>query len=252
MFPLTVVLVRPRLPENIGMAARACANMGVRNLILIEAERWEYDKAAPLATGKGLEILDSVCIMPSLAEALAQHTLALGTTARTGGWRSNSMPPRRAATAIAAHCREAQENASVALVFGPEDRGLENTEIALCTHLVTIPTVPEASSLNLAQAILILLYECFTASLDHAYHPERTPKGRKNSRMATIEEQEMLFASLESTLSHIRFLPKDNPEWSMQALRHFVRRAVLQRHEFDLFMGMCRHIMHAAPKNDCE
>ena len=249
MLPITVILVRPRFPENIGMAARACANMGVRDLVLIEPERWDYDKAVPLATGKGIEVLDHVRLMPSLAEALAPYTIALGTTARTGGWRSNVITPRKAAAAIAAHCRDAENNAAVALVFGPEDRGLENTETALCTHLVTIPTAPEASSLNLAQAVLVLLYECFTASLDHAYHPDRTPKGRKNSRIATVEEQEMLFATLEETLSGIEFLPKNNAEWFMQPLRSFFRRAILRRHEFDIFMGICRRIARITRKN---
>lgn len=246
MFPLTVILVRPRFPENIGMAARACANMGVRNLVLVEPERWEYEKAAPLATGKGIEVLTNARVMPSLADALKGHTMAFGTTARTGGWRTNVMTPEKAASAMAEHCRDSLDEASVALVFGPEDRGLENAETALCTHLVTIPTAPEASSLNLAQAVLLMTYSCFIASLEHAYHPDRAPKGKKNSRAATIDEQEMLFATLEETLTRIDFLPKNNAGWFMQPLRRFFQRSHLQRHEFDLFMGVCRHIARYA------
>lgn len=248
MLPLTVILVRPRFPENIGMAARACANMGARDLVLVEPERWEYDKAAPLATGKGLDVLAAVRVVPSLTEALKNHTLAFGTTARTGGWRANVLTPRKAAAKITEHCRETGDNASVALVFGPEDRGLENTDTALCSHLVTIPTAPEASSLNLAQAVLVLLYECFTASLEHSFHLDREPKGRKTSRMATLEEQELLFATLENTLAGIDFLPKENGGWFMLPLRRFFHRAALRRHEFDLFMGICRQIARLAGK----
>ena len=229
------------------MAARACANMGVEDLVLVNPERWEYDKAAPLATGKGLAVLDRVRVASSLMEALGGHTLAFGTTARTGGWRANVITPRKAAASIAEHCKRAgNEEDSVALVFGPEDRGLENAETALCSHLVTIPTAPDASSLNLAQAVLILLYECFTAGLDHAYHPDRTPKGRKHSRAATVEEQERLFAAMEKTLVRIDFLPENNAEWFMQPLRRFFRRAVPRRHEFDLIMGICRKILRLA------
>lgn len=246
MLPLSVILVRPRFPENIGMAARACANMGVRNLVLVDPERWDYAKAAPLATGKGIEVLDNLRLADSLAEALGECALAVGTTARTGGWRTNVTTPRKAATAIVERC--GNENASAALVFGPEDRGLENAEVSLCTHLVTIPTSPEASSLNLAQAVLILLYECFTASLEHAYHPDRTPKGQKTSRTATIEEQELLFATLEKTLCRIDYLPTDNAGWFMRPLKRFFRRAVLRRHEFDLFMGICRQVLRIAEK----
>lgn len=240
--PCSVILVRTRFPENIGMAARACANMGVSRLTLVDPERWDHDRAAPLATGKGLDVLASVTVTSTLAEAIKGHTMAFGTTARTGGWRTGVMTPRNAAAKIAGHTATMGEGATAALVFGPEDRGLENAEIAQCTHLITIPTAPEASSLNLAQAVLVVLYECFTASLEHAYHPDRMPKGRKTSRAATLEEQELLFATLEKTLGQIDFLPKDNAEWFMQPLRRFFQRAALRRHEFDLFMGICRQI----------
>lgn len=247
MQKITVVLVRPRFPENIGMVARACANMGIAKLILVSPERWDYDKASPLATGKGLEVLDAVTVVETLPEALAGCSHAFGTTARTGGWRLGVMPPRKAAGTIADILRE---DGTVALVMGPEDRGLENAEVALCSHLVTIPTAPAASSLNLAQATLILLYECFTASLAHAYHPEQTPKGCKNSRLATLEEQELLFASLQNSLLAIDFLPNNNPDWFMQPLRRFFRRAALRRHEFDLFMGICRRVLRLADKEN--
>ncbi len=240
-----VILVRPRFPENIGMAARACANMGISDLILVDPERWDMEKAAPLATGQGLAVLQKLRVAPSLANALAGCTHAFGTTARTGGWRQGIMPPPRAAAEL---CAVARAGGRAALLFGPEDRGLENSEIDVCTHLVTIPTTPGCSSLNLAQAVLILSYEWFTAQLQHAYHPDRRPKNRKTSRPATIEEQELLFASLRRTLTAAEFLPADNPEWFMQPLRRFFRRAGVRRHEFDLFMGICRHLDRLAKK----
>ncbi len=229
------------------MAARACANMGVEDLVLVNPERWEYAKAAPLATSKGLDVLNAVRVSDRLVDALSPRTLAFGTTARTGGWRSSVMTPRKAATMIVDHC-ENNEDASVALVFGPEDRGLENVETTLCTNLVTIPTAPDASSLNLAQAVLILLYECFTASLEHAWHPDRMPRGKKASWAATVEEQELLFATLEETLRRINYLPADNAGWFMQPLKRFFRRATLRRHEFDLFMGICRQVLRISAK----
>ncbi|GHV51080.1 rRNA methyltransferase [Deltaproteobacteria bacterium] len=248
MLPITVILVRPRFPENIGMAARACANMGVSDLILIKPERWDYDKALPLATGRGREVLDHLRVLPSLRSALGPQVFAFGTSARTGGHRQAVLSPREAAQKITAHCRK-EENLTavnpVALVFGPEDKGLENEDIMLCSDIVTIPTEPGASSLNLAQAVLLFLYECFTASLGHAYHKENAPHDKSASRAATLEEAELLFSTMQETLQQIRFLPDNNPEWFMQSLKRFFRRSSLRRHEFDLFMGIFRRIRNS-------
>ena len=84
---LDVVLVQTRFPENIGMAARACVNMGCGHISLVEPERWLRDKASPLATPKGQALLDGITIHESLAEAVADSALVIGTTARRGGWR---------------------------------------------------------------------------------------------------------------------------------------------------------------------
>lgn len=81
---IQTVLVKTRFPENIGMAARACANMGCPSICLVDPERWDREKAAPLATAKGQGLLDTVQVRSALAEAVAASSLVLGTTARTG------------------------------------------------------------------------------------------------------------------------------------------------------------------------
>lgn len=185
---IQVVLVRPRFPENIGMTARACANMGVGHLCLVKPQLWSPSpklvedaenkpalpnasehlqapgegscpyraKALSLATGAGRRVIENIREAPDLSAAIATATLCLGTTARTGGWRQHILDPEQAARLCAGHILQ---GGSVSLVFGPEDTGLLNSDIELCTHLVCIPTALEAASLNLAQAVLILLYE---------------------------------------------------------------------------------------------
>ena len=247
--PPAVILTRPRFPENIGMAARACANFGVSRLILVDPERWEPAKAAPLATPQGMRIVENITICSSLREALVPFSTAYGTTARSGGWRSGIISPAKAAEEIAVKDGDA-DSSLVALVFGPEDTGLENSEIELCTRLVSIPTWPGASSLNLAQAVLLLLYECFKAVTPKGFHPEQKPKGKKNSPPATLEEQERFFETFKETLLAIDFLPEDNPEWFMLPLRRFFRRSALRRHEIDLFMGICRNMKRVTTGRD--
>ena len=242
---LSVILVRTRSSENIGMTARAMANMGVADLVLVAPERWEPERAIPLATRQGEAVLQSVRLESSLADALKPFSLALGTTARTGGWRSSVVYPEQGAD-MARSC--ARQDGRVALVFGPEDKGLCNEDIACCSSLVCIPTAIDNSSLNLAQAVLLMLYECARADTSLSFTPGNAnrqwarPASKGNSRRATINEEQVLFASLQKTLQDIGQMPQDNPEWFMQSLRRFIRKKRLARHEFDMIMGICRQI----------
>ena len=188
-----VVLVKTRFPENIGMAARACANMGCPGIRLVDPERWDREKAAPLATPKGQNLLDNVLVSPDLAKAVAASSLVLGTTARTGGWRQALLAPGQAAREVAAALVRGE---NVSLVFGPEDRGLNNEEITHCQRLVTIPTDAAASSLNLAQAVLLMLYECANA-VRATRLPDAEKKGASGSgRAVNAEEQERLMTGI--------------------------------------------------------
>lgn len=243
---VSVVLVRTRFPENIGMAARAMANMGVEQLILSAPELWVREKALPLATSQGEKILDDLLLVPDLRTALAPFSAAFGTTARTGGWRGQVMTPEKAALEIRSIVRQ---GGSAALVFGSEDRGLSNSEVEQCTHLVTIPTMAAKSSLNLAQAVLLFLYECVKADMALPFAPpEREkrewtkPSVKLDSRRATLAEEQLLFENIQDVLQEIDFLPDDNPGWFMQPLRRFLRKSRLRRHEFDMLMGICRQM----------
>ena len=244
---LEVVLVRTRFPENIGMAARACANMGCSRLCLVAPERWHIEKARPLATPKGLPVLETLRVVPDLAEAVAGSSLVMGTTARLGGWRRGVLAADQAG-AVAAQALRAGER--VSLVFGSEDRGLSNEELLLCQHLVTIPTFGEASSLNLAQAVLILLYECGRAlrgasihnCTDSAGAPEAPPDAGGGGRRITAAEQERLLDAFKAMLLGLDVLHGDNPDYFLLPWRRLFGRAALRRHEYDALMGLCRQV----------
>ncbi|AAS97209.1 RNA methyltransferase [Nitratidesulfovibrio vulgaris] len=236
---LTVVMVKTRFPENVGMVARACVNMGAQDIVLVDPERWEIDKARPLATAKGEPLLERVKVVGTLSEAVADCTAVWGTTARTGGWRREILTPEKAGPEMAASLADGER---VALLLGPEDRGLNNDEIEHCTRLLTIPTAPEASSLNVAQASLIVLYECHKASLAHPFRPGPGPE----SRRITQDENELLLATLRDMLLDIDFLRHDNPDYFMMPVRRFMGKAGLRRHEFDMLMGVCRQVRRVA------
>ena len=214
---LEIIMVGTKFPENIGMAARACANTGCGRLTLVSPAWWDKEKARPLATAKGEPLLDAIEVKPTLGDALAPNVLTFGTTARTGGWRRGLLTPEQAAGEIAPLLHEGNR---VAIVFGCEDRGLSNADIEQCQRLVTIPTAGEASSLNLAQA---------------------NDPGQQ-SRRITHEEQALLYARLKKTLLAIDYLKSDNPDYFLMPLRRFLGKSGLRRHEMDMLMGICRQV----------
>jgi tRNA/rRNA methyltransferase len=232
---LMVVLFRPKYPENIGSAARACLNMGVSELVVVDPYNFNMDKALPLATAHARHVLESARIVDTLEQAVDGCTAVFGTTARTGGWRKGIMAPDTLAGVVDERLRT---GGRVAVVFGPEDKGLTNEETSICSGLMTIPTSREGTSLNLAQAVVVVLYECFKRSLAEPF----TPDGPPEERPTTVKEQEALFGNLQETLLAIDFLKDDNPDYWMLPVRRFFSKINLKRNEFNLLMGVCRQV----------
>ncbi len=241
MKDLRIVLVRTNYPENIGMAARASANFGGAGICLAEPRRWDLDKALPTATRQGEPLLRDIRICSSLAEAVEPCSLVIATTARTGGVRRHLITPHEAAAQIA---RQLQGGGKAALVFGPEDKGLSNEDLQLCGRIVTIPTAPGDSSLNLAQAVLLMMYECFLACTG-----EHGSRDLRPSRMVSSAERMMLFDLMKRALVGIGTLPADNPDYFFLPLASFFDRAGLHRHEFDIFMGICHRVLQLTQKD---
>jgi tRNA/rRNA methyltransferase len=155
---ITIVLHQPRFAENIGSTARAAMNLGLRHITVVNPEDTDRERMSKLATHAAAGLLDEMEIKPTLPEALAPFHYIVGTTARLGGERKQIITPAQAGQKILALGPDSR----VALLFGPENRGLSNDELRYCHAVVNIPTV-QASSLNLAQAVLIMAYEIFLA-----------------------------------------------------------------------------------------
>lgn len=239
-----MVLYRPKYAENVGSVARACLNMGCERIILVDPQNYDQQRALPLATIHAAHLLEQAVHVPDLPRALAGFTQVYGTTARTGGWRRHLLSPAQAAAQIT---RQIQGGHDVALLFGPEDRGLTNEQIESCSHLVHIPTARPGVSLNLAQAVLILLYECLLAA-SHKPRTGKVPMGRR----ATHAEQEALFGLLKQTLTAVDFIKDDNPDYWMLRVRRLVQRMDLRRDEFNVLMGICRQVGWAVGRREAE
>jgi tRNA/rRNA methyltransferase len=226
---ITIILVGTRYPENIGAAARAMRNMGIRKLILVEPLNPDPARIGKMATHAAREVVERMQVCGSLKEALAEINYVVGTTARLGGQRKVVSSPARLARRLISISRENR----IAVLFGPEDRGLTNEDIRNCDILVNIPTA-EFASLNLAQAVMIMCYELFGFSRD-------TP-GEFAPRLANRHELDAMYEQLKDVMMRISFINPDNPDYFMNNLRHFGSRLQLRAKEVSIIRGICRQI----------
>ncbi len=224
-----IILSRPRYPENIGAAARAMRNMGFEQLIVVDPQNYDMSRVLKMATHGAVEVVEQIKVCEDLRTALEPLSYIVGTTARLGGQRQLVGSAARLAQKLAPISKENQ----VGLLFGPEDRGLSNADIRLCHELVNIPTA-EFSSLNLAQAVMVVCYEL------RRYNQ---PGGKTFvPRLANRYELDGMYAQLKDILIRISYIQPDNPDYFMNNLRHFGTRLKLRAKEVSIIRGICRQI----------
>lgn len=226
---IAVVLHEPHFPENIGAAARAAKNMGVRSLIVVNPRDCDLTRILKMATHTAEDVVADMEVYDELDDALAPFGHVVGTTARTGSHRQTVRSPRR----LAEDLIPISQRNPTAILFGTETRGLTNNELRYCHSLVTIPTA-DFSSLNLAQAVMIMLYEIYLAGTEDpkAFVP----------RLATTREMEGMYANLKETLARINFINPENPDYWMTGVRRFFNRIGLRAREVKIIRGICRQI----------
>ncbi len=223
-----IVMIRPRGSGNIGSVARAMKNFGARDLAVVGKARTDSFWARAMAV-RGRDVLAQTKRYESIREAIADCALVVGTTCRSGLYRSHSQTPRELAPTIVA----AAQKGRVALLFGPEDHGLSNKDIEHCQLLLTIPAREEYPSLNVAQAAVLCLYELYIAAL--------APVEPAIER-AEAEQIERLFDIMKASLLKIGFLDAENPEHMLLAFRRILGRAGLQDKDVRILTGLFRQI----------
>jgi tRNA/rRNA methyltransferase len=223
-----VVLVRPARPQNVAAAARALKNMGVSRLALVDAPGGLDAEARAIAYG-AWDVLDGARQVARLQQAVAGSAFVVGASARggAGAWTPRQLAERAAARA---------GGSRMAVVFGPEASGLSSAELQLCHETVTIPTRVRQPSLNLAQAVLLILYE-LQLSPSQAPAPSAAP-APTSTLEAALEE-------LRAGLLAIGYLNPANPEAILAELRRLLGRAGATEREASLLRGMARQIAWA-------
>lgn len=226
---ISIVLLQPRYSENIGAAARAMRNMGIRQLVIVDPQNFDLSKALKLATHFSSDIIEKSKFYPDLKEALSSFNYVVGTTARLGGQRQVVHTP----LTLARNLIPISVKNRIAILFGPEDKGLSNEDIRYCHALVNIPTT-EFSSLNLAQSVMILCYEIFIAGGEA--NEEFTP------RMASRHELDGMYDQLKDILVRISYINSENPDYWLNHFRRFFTRLQLRAKEVNIIKGLCRQV----------
>jgi tRNA/rRNA methyltransferase len=228
-------LNEPQKSENVGAAARAIANTGLGRLVVVRPRTLNTDLMEATATIHAKAVLDSMVVAGDLRSALEPYQLVVGTTARAGSRRGPLATPGQIAPLLLA----GDPPPRTALVFGPERMGLSTPDLRLCHKIVRIPTDKTAtSSLNLAQAVLIMGYELLLAAGGEPAAPPAVAA-------APQKALNLMYDELQSVLTGIGFLPADSPGHWLMNVKKIFNRSMLTTGECDLLMGVCRQIRWA-------
>jgi len=231
---IRIVLVGTTHPGNIGAVARAMKNMGLSDLALVNPKYFPHEDATARASGAE-DLLDSATVVPTLDEALADCVFAAGASARSRAIEWPFMEPRECAAKLV----EEEPGGTVAVVFGPEKSGLSNSDLDRCQVLLTIPTNPEFSSLNIAMAVQVITYELRLAML------AATDPVEPEIPSATGEEMEHFYVHLERVLTDTGFLNPENPRMLMRRLRRLFIKAQPDQNEGNILRGILTSVEHS-------
>jgi len=258
---VSFVLVEPKESGNIGASARAIKNMGFMNLCMVNPPAQLTDEARWFACN-ALDVLESAQSYPDFKSAIADKSIVVGTSRRTGKRRGMILPLEQGAKKII----ERAKAGKVAILFGREAKGLLNEEVDECGLLLTIPTSKEHRSLNLSQAVVIVAYELLKAGYESQGSGVRDQglakkRGARNSRqkpsprmfesgefgtqLVTYEEISTLYNRMTETLKLLEYIPRGDRDLEakiMQNLKHFIARSGLTDWELNMIHGILTQI----------
>jgi TrmH family RNA methyltransferase len=228
---LKIVLISPRNPLNIGAAARAMSNFGFSELRLVNPYAVAFREARSAV--KAHAVLEQAREYPTVAEAVADCTLVVGTTAI--GPRVLEHPLRRLEFGGKFIARKIT-TAPVALLFGSEKFGLSNEDMSHCNWLMRIPAREEHGSMNLGQAVAVCLYEIIR-------NPAAAKIAPDAKRPADAAHLERVTEFLETILDRSGYVHARVEGSTRMKIRRLVRRLQLTAHDAEVWLGMLRQIL---------
>ena len=239
-----IVMVNTTLPANIGSALRAMKTMGLSKLVLVAPKTYPHPDINALAAGAE-DLIDQIEIVARLEDAIQDCQLVFGTSARSRTIPWPLLDARPAAEkSLHAVVKQQQE---IAIVFGREDRGLTNEELAMANYHVTIPVNDDYGVLNVAQAIQVICYEMRMAALQLIEQPQDTQATMQvtesqsmqwDEPLVTHDQMQQFYPHLEKMLAEIEFMDPKNPRLLPLRLRRLFGRIQLDTMEYHLLRGI--------------
>jgi tRNA/rRNA methyltransferase len=232
---VSIILINPEFPENIGSVARCIKNMGLKDLRLIDPVPYKRIETYALAH-RSKDIVDKASVYDNLEEALKPFHFIVGTTQRVRGRHLPLYTPQEVITQINSLGRKNK----IALIFGRESKGLTNEELRYCHIVSTIPTANSQPAVNLAQAVMIYCYELF--------------KNKGDSQevfkwdLAINQEISHMYRHLESCLQTINFHPRGDIKEFIDCFRRILGRVKLERRDVKLFHKLFSEVEWALKK----
>lgn len=228
-----IILVRPQGPINIGAVCRVMMNFGFRNLRLVAPTPEYQSLEAKKMALSAFPLLENAQIFDTLPDALSDVQVAFGTTRRFGKYRKDFYTPKGAAQKVAQDFSQSR----CALVMGPEDTGLETSDLDHCQHFITIPTHEDYPSMNLSHSLSVLLYEMALTSDTGKKFTDPVPKKR-----ATGQEMDSMFNHMRDTLLRIDYLDPQNPDHLLRTFRRIFGNAGLSSRDVRIIRGLMSRI----------
>lgn len=235
---VVVVLVEPQDDINIGNTIRACKNFGITRIRLVSPASADPERIG-ISAPKAGDVIARIERFDSVDDALADCTFVAAMTARARRANWTVVEPRSAAMDVVS----AADTGLAAIVFGREDSGLPNDVLDRCHVIVTVPTNPNYSSLNLGQAVLLLVWEIFREAQRVQIERSRDASLNKDNReLAVMARLEPMFSQAERALSAIEFFKTGSSAHIMRTVRAVFLRAGLDNREAALWHGVFTEI----------
>ncbi|MDH3981693.1 MAG: RNA methyltransferase [Kiritimatiellaceae bacterium] len=226
---IRIVLVEPIFGGNIGSVCRAMNNNGITDLAIVNPRpTTDWDDARKLSCNAKAQ-LEARKEFQTLEEAIADCTVVAATSARTGFYRDTAYSPKD----FAPIGLESAKDHKIAIVFGREDKGLHNEELALCTHIIQIPSDKLYTSLNLSHAVYVCCYEMYCAA--GIFQPSE-----EKANEADSDFRERMFATWREMMIKTEFTHEQKLEHMMMGVRRIFTRGKLTVPDVKILMGLAK------------